>query len=308
MTQSRYDVGIVGGGPAGLSAAIMLGRCRRRVVLFDSGKPRNQAALVVNGFLGSEGVTPVELRKRGRDQAAKYGVAFVDAEVAKATACEGGGFVLRGDDGSQIEVRKILFAIGVTDKLPEFQGITDFYGTSVHHCPYCDGWEHRDQRLVALGDGDSVVELALSLLGWSADVTACTNGQSLMAPDQRKLARAGIACRCEKIERLQGEAGQLASVSFVEGRPLACDALFFSSQQRLFCKLPQTLGCLCNSDGLLQHADKQHSDVKGIFLAGDACSDVQFAIVAAAQGAIAATSINAELQAEDLQAKFKSID
>jgi thioredoxin reductase len=303
MMHSNYDVGIIGGGPAGLSAAIMLGRCRRRVILFDHDKPRNQAALVVNGYLGSEGVSPAELRRRGREQALNYDVTLVDAQVLDAEACSSGGFVLKAADGSSAEVRKILFATGVKDQLPEIQGIRDFYGRCVHHCPYCDGWEHRDKRLVALGDGDSVVELAVSLLRWSANVTACTNGGSLTTKQQQQLARAGIHSHCEIIQCLKGQSGELTHVMLKDGPELGCDAVFFSGEQAQRSELPQKLGCDCNSDGLMRHADKQRSHVKGIFLAGDACSDVQFAIVAASHGAIAATAINEELHAEDLQAK-----
>jgi thioredoxin reductase len=302
MTNTKYDVGIVGGGPAGLSAAIMLGRCCRRIILFDHSEPRNQAALVVNGFLGLEGVSPAELRRRGREQALKYDVTLVDAQVLRAETCLAGGFVLNATNGSFVEVRKILFATGVKDQLPQIQGITDFYGKCVHHCPYCDGWEHRNQRLVALGDGDSVVELALSLLTWSADVTACTNGRSFASEHQQKLARARVAYRCETIKRMEGEGGQLTTMILSEGPALVCDAVFFSGEQAQGSNLPQKLGCDCNSNGLMRHAGKQRSNVKGVFVAGDICSDVQFAIVAASHGAIAATAINEELHAEDLEA------
>src|SRR5690349_19734412 len=175
----EYDVIIVGAGPAGLSAALVLGRARRRVLVFDHGHPRNAAARVVNCFLGLEGFSPHELRDRGKRQAQGYGVTFLDLEVVDAWQESSDGqprFVVETVEGNKFNAQKILLATGTHDDLPDIEGIRRFYGGSVHHCPYCDGWEHRDQRLMALADGEKTVELALSLRQWSPWVTACSNG------------------------------------------------------------------------------------------------------------------------------------
>jgi thioredoxin reductase len=301
ISAGEYDVAIVGGGPAGLSAAVLLGRCRRRVIVFDEGKPRNKVAHAVNGYLGLEAIAPQELRAAGRKQAERYDVTFADAEVIEVEIIDGQqhGFRLTIANRSVFRARTLLLATGVTDKLPEIEGIEDFYGNSVHHCPYCDGWEHRDQRLVAVGDGKSVVELALSLLVWSDRVTACSNGSMLAKEECDKLRAAGIDHIAEPIERLEGEDGRLERLVFKNAPPLECDALFFSETQYQRSDLARRLGCRCDSKGQVKSQEKHKTNTPGLFVAGDVDGYIQFAIVAAAEGAIAATAINKELQKAD---------
>lgn len=297
-TPELFDVAIVGAGPAGLSAALVLGRCRRLVVVVDGGRPRNYAATAVNGYLGVEAASPGEFREIGRQQVCRYGVQFVDAEVAAVRRASGpsGSFELSIQGRPPILARKLLLATGVRDVLPDIENIEAFYGKSVHHCPYCDGWEHRDQRLVALGDGDAAVSLALSLRTWSAHVTACSTGRPPCTDDRRRLAKANVSYRPERPVRFEGSEGVLREIVFAEGPPLECDALFFSNDQSQRSLLPRMLGCESDSEGLVRTGKKQGTGVEGLYLAGDADGDVQFAIVAAAEGAIAATAINGALQ------------
>jgi thioredoxin reductase len=308
MRTDPFDVAIVGGGPAGLSAALILGRSRRHVVVCDHGKPRNYAAKAVHGYLALDGIAPTELRRIGREQCARYGVAFRDGEVITARRDEpssGTMFQLLLKDGAVIHARKLLLATGVKDALPPLPNIDDFYGTSVHHCPYCDAWEHRDKRLVAFGTTSSVVDLAVMLRNWSAKVTACTHGHALSEHDQGRLHTHGIGYREEIVTNLLGSSGNLEEIAFASGVPLHCDALFFSAPQGQRSALPRMLGCECDDDGLIVAKRKQRSGVPGLFLAGDADCDVQFAIVAAAEGAIAATVINRELMDEHEAAQNK---
>jgi thioredoxin reductase len=303
MPAELFDVAVVGGGPAGLSAALLLGRSRRRVVVFDHGRPRNYAAKAVHGFLTLDGISPGELRKRGREQCAVYGVEFRDLEVESASRLStdhGTVFELRIHDGSLVRARKVLLATGVKDDLPAIAHIHDFYGTSVHHCPYCDGWEHRDQRLVGFGQGKAAVELALMLLNWSASVTLCTNGQELSDEDLAQLANHRIGHRTEAVNALIGKNGILEWLTFKSGQPLLCDAIFFSASQGQRSGLALMLGCECDENGQIVSQGKKESGVPGLFVAGDADGDVQFAVVAAAEGAIAATAINQELHEEDI--------
>ena len=299
-----YDVAIVGGGPAGLSAAIVLGRARRRVLLCDHGKPRNYAARAIHGYLGLEGIAPAELRQRGCDEARRGGVEIIDAEVT--AACQTSSvesrysrFELSAENRPAVTARKLLLATGLSDVLPEIENIRDFYGTSVHHCPYCDGWEHRFARLAAVGDGEAAVGLALSLRTWSSHVIACTNGGAVSPSDQERMERNRIAHRPETVVALSGRAGALESIQFNSGPALPCDALFFSADKKQRSHLPEMLGLECDGDGCVKTEGKQGTGIRGLFLAGDADGDVQFAIVAAAEGAIAATAINRELQDED---------
>jgi thioredoxin reductase len=298
-----YDVAIVGGGPAGLSAAVVLGRARRSVVLFDHGRPRNYASRGVHCFLTQDGIDPYELRDRGRREAKLYGVEIVNCEVVKAKqfACDEhspGLFEICTSDRA-VKVRAVLLTTGVTDCVPEIAGVRELYGKSVHHCPYCDGWEHRDQRLAAFGNGSAAVKLALTLRTWSQQVTACSHGAALSQIDRQILARNQINWREEKINRLVSKEGKLAEIAFESGPPLACDALFFSADQCQQSNLPEMLGCCVDEDNCVQTTDKQGTKIHGLFLAGDADGEVQFAIVAAAEGAIAATAINTMLQEQD---------
>src|SRR6185436_7932578 len=161
-----YDVIIVGGGPAGLSAALVLGRCRRRVLVIDAGHPRNAAAQDVHGLYTRDGTEPAELQRLARAEAQRYGVEFKDAE-AVGGSCGPGRFEVSCDDGAKLQARKLLLATGVADILPEIPGLKELYGRSVHHCPYCDGWEHKDCRLAAYGRGEAGAGLALCLRTWS---------------------------------------------------------------------------------------------------------------------------------------------
>jgi thioredoxin reductase len=296
------DVAIVGGGPAGLSAAVVLGRARRRVAVFDHGRPRNYAAQAVHCFLSHDGITPGELRQLGRREAAWYGVQFIDEEVVAArdladTREKPTAFAIETATKSLVS-RTVLLSTGVVDKLPEIPGFRELYGRSVHHCPYCDGWEHRNQRLVAFGAKESPAGLAASLKTWSPHVVACTHGQELEDADQRLLEQNHILCRKEKVLRLAQRDGHLTEVVFESGPPLPCDALFFCAGQVQRSPLAKMLGCE-TEEKHVKTEKKQKTCVEGLWVAGDADGDVQFAIVAAAEGAIAATAINTLLQQQD---------
>src|SRR4051794_15527495 len=301
-----YDVLIVGGGPAGLSAALLLGRCRRRVLVLDSDRPRNAAARAMHGYLSRDGIPPRELLRLGRAEVGRYGVEVLDAEADSARVLSPGedpdpraSFEVVTEDGRRFRSRKLLIATGVRDILPAIEGAEKFYGRGVYHCPYCDGWEHRDGSLVAYGAGRAAVGLALSLRTWSGRVTACTDGKRVGPGDRDRLSRNGIALRTERVARLDGSDEGLQRVVFRSGPPLECDALFFNTDQVQRSELPTMLGCEAKENNQVSTQGKQRTCIPGLFLAGDADGDVQFVIVAAAEGARAATAINRELQDED---------
>lgn len=296
---AKYDVLIVGGGPAGLSAALMLGRCRRRVLVFDSGRYRNARTTGVHGFLSRDGVKPAELLDVARRQLGQYDVEVKPATVSKVERAKA-GFVVTLADGSKFAGRRTLVATGMVDKLPALEGIDDFYGTSVHHCPYCDGWEHRDQPMAAYGRGRSAYGLALSLKTWTADVALCTDGPvRLSAGDRDMLKRLGIQLRTERIERLEGKRGRLERIVFVKGDALPRKAIFFNSAPEQTCSLGEAMGCDFTGRGAIKTDRFERTCVAGVFAAGDCSRNVQWVAIAVAQGALAAEKINVELQEED---------
>jgi thioredoxin reductase len=293
---NNYEAAIVGGGPAGLSAALLLGRSCRRVILFDHGQPRNYAGQAVHGFLALDGIKPNELRHRAREQAAAYGVEIVDRQVISARCLpQASGHAPKFElstDSRVVSARALLLATGVSDHLPDIPGVRELYGRSVHHCPYCDGWEHRHQRLVALGKSDTAAQLALTLRGWSDRVTACSHGNPFSASDRSLLARNDITCCEEKIRCLREQESSEVEIVFEAGLPLTCDAIFFSADQGQRSPLAEMLGCKANGEGIIETDDEQATEIEGLFVAGDAGGDIQFAVLAAAEGACAAVAIN----------------
>lgn len=293
------DAIIIGGGPAGLSAALVLGRCRRAVLVIDSGRGRNRFAREMHGYLTRDGIEPAALREFAHEELRRYRVEVRSAEVEWAEPDPDARFTVCIKGGQTLRCRKLLLATGMSDILPKIAGIESLYGTSVHHCPYCDAWEHRDQRLVAYGIGRAAVGLAMSLRTWSDRVTACTDGQNPEPPVLEAARRNAIDLRTERVVGLEGEEGRLRRIHFEHGPSLDADALFFNTGQVQRSSLPARLGCRFKDDGGVVTNNRQCTDVPGLYLAGDADREVQFVIVAAAEGATAATAINRELQDEE---------
>jgi thioredoxin reductase len=306
-TAAIYDVVIIGGGPAGLSAALMLGRSCRRAVLIDAGEPRNARARELHGFIGRDGTNPRDLLHDARSELAKYSIDVLEENVITAEPIPRSSeqpfktaFRVRTPGGHVLVGRKLLFATGVRDDIPDLPGFRECYGTSVHHCPYCDGWEHRGKHLAAFGYGaDEAVGLGTALRSWSEHITVLTHGQPAAGEDKNRLARNGIALREAHVTHLVCREGQLQAVMLEDNSELAADALFFNTGQRAGCDLPAALGCETDNAHRGRTGERQTTKAPGVFLAGDADGDVQFVIVAAAEGATAAVTINRELQDED---------
>ena len=294
------DVVIVGGGPAGLSAALMLGRCRRRVMVCDAGLPRNAASKAVHGFLTRDGIPPVELLCLGRSEISRYDVGFRQVRVVSVCREETGLFAVDLADQTRLICRKLLLATGVRDVLPPLNGISEFYGASVFHCPYCDAWEVRDQPIALYARRSQGVGEAIALTRWSSSVILCTDGRSGIDEHGRaRLARNGVSLREQKIDRLEGAGSQLERIVFRDNSSIECRALFFNTGQYQRSDLAEVLGCTFTRKGVV-HTDRLgNTNIPGLYVVGDASRDAQFVMVAASEGLKAAVAINQVLQQED---------
>jgi len=327
-----YDVAIVGGGPAGLSAAVWLGRYLHRVALIDSGDPRNWETRGINGYLGLPGIRPAELRKAGRDEARQWGVDLIDGFVARArvegkerfvleydpveeTKAEanrpGPGTVRRPDDNAPrpctrpLVARRVLIAIGLKDVWPRVPGLEQIYGDRAHVCPDCDGHSTQGRKTVVLGRGRKAVGMALNLANWADDITVCTNGEDPGFDDYLwgKLRENGIPVREGRIARVQLRDDTLRSLEFEDGPALGCEKIFFAIGQYPADDLAAQLGCDRDEEGHVTVDDAYHTSVYNVFAAGDIVPGPQLGISAASDGAIAALAIHKSLVPESRKLK-----
>jgi thioredoxin reductase len=281
----------------------MLGRCRRSVLLCDSGRQRNAAATELHGYLTRDGVSPQEFLSIGRQELVRYNSVEVrDVEVTEASCADDRRFDVTLRSGERVRSRKLLIATGVVDHLPGIDGFRELYGRSVFHCPYCDGWEVRDRPLAVYGRGQRGLGLSLELVLWSPDIVLCTDGPSELTDDDRaQLERNGVAIRESRVVRLDGRDGRLEFVVFDDGERLARHALFFTTGQAQRSDLSVRLGCQFNEKGTVRTGKYETTHLPGLYVAGDASRAVQWVVVAAAEGAEAAFAINTDLIKEDLK-------
>jgi thioredoxin reductase len=289
---SLRDVIIIGGGPAGMSAALLLGRARRSVLLCDDGHPRNERSRAMHAFLSRDGTPPQEFAAVCREQLRRYETIEFRALRATQARQESGDFVVEFRDGTSERARSLLLATGVIDVLPAIEGLDAIYARSAHHCPYCDGWEHRDQPLAVLGNHAAAADLAVELLMWSNDVILCTNGPAQFPSDMRTcLEEEKIRVVEDEIAAFEHEADQLRAIRFRNGSLLPRQALFFPAPQRQRSPLAEQLGCKFDPEGNVCCGEGEATCIPGVFVAGNTSAGLQLVIAAAAEGANAAHAI-----------------
>jgi thioredoxin reductase len=286
----QYDAAVIGGGPAGLSAAGWLGRYRRTVVVVDSEAYRNAAVDEAHGYLGSDPIAPADLRARAREEVGRYPtVEFVTGCVQTATGVRD-RFELALDDGETIlQARRVVIATGVRDAFPEIDGFTEHYGASVFHCASCDGYEAKGCDVVVFGWGEHIAGFALGLLTWARSVTVITDGNHFEgAPQDRALlTEYGVSVLEDEAVELCGERGVLQAVRLAGGATLPCQFAFFSIAHHPNNSLATDLGCQVVEAGCVEVDRDGVTSVPGVYAAGDLTPGVQLISNAVAKGAAA---------------------
>jgi thioredoxin reductase len=295
-----YDVVIAGAGPAGCSAALILGRACRRVLLCDTGTPRSWASKAMHAFISRDGIPPDRFLELARREALRYpGVEFAPVEVLGARR-DGTGFVVTLAARRRVRARKLLIATGLFDAIPRIPGIDDVFGRSVFQCPYCDGWELRDRKLAVYGRGQRGFQMARAITAWSRELVLLSDGPARYTPAQRRqLERNGIRLIERRVAALRSRGGNLMAIEFADGSLERCAGMFFDTPSHLQSDLAKSLGCSFAGHGGVLCGQYEATSVPGVFVAGNIIRDVQLSIVAAGEGARAAFGINRALTRED---------
>jgi thioredoxin reductase len=303
MSENRtlYDVVIVGGGPGGLAGALALGRARKRVLLCDAGPRRNAAASHIHNFVTRDGTPPDEFRAIGRDQLGRYPNVTVRDVGVDAIAGSRGAFRVELSGGESVDARRMLLCTGMVDELVAIDGFRELWGHAIFQCPYCHGWEARDQPwgyLVLPATAGHLVPFAIQARSWTREVTVFTNGVVIADDARAPLEAAGIRIAMPAISRLVGQGGRLEAVALGDGTTMACSALFAHPPQHQV-EVVRQLGVAVDDDGYVKiDPVTRETSVRGIYAAGDLTSRMQGAIVAAAASVQAAAMINVELSLE----------
>lgn len=302
---SFFDAVVIGGGPAGLSAALALGRARRHVLVAAAGPTRNAPADAAHNVFSRDGTPPAELIRIGRDQLAPYDVTVREEWVTDAERT-GDGLAVTFEGGDRVGARGLVLATGVRDVLPDVPGFAELWGRGVFHCPYCHGWEVAGRPLAVYAK-DKSPELTLHLVrlirGWSDDIVLFTDGPcDLSAEDRARVERNGIAVREERVERLAGSDGDLEAVVLIGGEAVARGGLIVSPDQEFRSDLPHRLGCSIAADGRVEAGVGGRTEVPGVFVAGDIGPGMQTVVSAMASGTMAGAMLNHDLLEEEFAA------
>ncbi|MFG3711677.1 NAD(P)/FAD-dependent oxidoreductase [Micromonospora sp. NPDC047730] len=309
--RETYDVVVVGGGAAGLSGALALTRARRSVLVVDAGEPRNAPAGHVHNYLGREGTPPGELLTAGRAEVARYGGEFVHGAVRSAAPRDGGGFRVALADGRTVDARRLLVTTGLVDELPDVPGLAERWGRDVLHCPYCHGWEARDEPLVVLATGPLAAHQALLWRHWSADVTVVRHGGcTFTAEEDEQLAARGVRVVDGPVAALEVAGDALTGVRLAGGEVLPCGAVVVAPRFHARADVLTSLGLAAVEQemggqviGSVVPSDPTGATaVPGVWVAGNVTDPRAQVVTSASAGSAAGAAINADLVAEETRA------
>ncbi|MGG1616836.1 NAD(P)/FAD-dependent oxidoreductase [Paenibacillus sp. NRS-1782] len=296
-----YDCAIIGGGPAGLNAALVLGRARRSVALIDNNQPRNAVTHASHGFITRDGITPSEFRRVAYEEVLRYpSVDHLQAEVVSIEKTES-GFEVLDSSGLRIQARKLILATGVKEIFPEIEGFYPLYGKSLFNCPYCDGWELRDQPLVVVSESPGIYHTAKLLLNWSKDIIACTNGHASLTFEQKKwLQSKGIVVIEQPVTAFIGQNGQLEHVQFTDGTQVSRTGGFVAPKFVQSTPFAERLGCEKLESGGIKTDESGRTSIPGVYAAGDSSYFMPSQLIfAAADGSRTGMCVNMDLTEED---------
>ncbi|MBB3674672.1 NAD(P)/FAD-dependent oxidoreductase [Modestobacter versicolor] len=300
-----FDVLIIGGGVAGLSAALMLGRSHRDVCVLDAGRPRNAPAHRMHNVLTRDGTPPEEYRRAALADLGRYPAITIRSEETTGLTPTRAGFEATVASGRPVAGRRVLLATGLVDVLPPIPGMAELWGSSVFHCPYCHGWETNGQAVAVQGASPQRVRLALQLTRFTDDVVLCTDGAELTAPDDGVLGRAGVGVRPERLVELGARGSRLTELRFSDGGTLPRDALFVASSTRQRSALASGAGCALLPDGGIEVDEFGRTSVPGIYAAGDMAHrstlpmPLASVTAAGAAGQVAAAVLDQDLLSDD---------
>lgn len=296
---SAFDVIIIGGSYAGLSAAMSLGRSLRKTLVIDAGLPCNRQTPHSQNFLTQDGKAPAEISKTARQQLERYETVHFHAGSAQSGKKTEDGFLISTESGEEFEGRKLIFATGIKDQMPEIPGFAATWGISVIHCPYCHGFEHRGRKTGILANGEAAIHLAPLVKNLTGDLTILTNGEADFSPEQfQKFQSHGIAVLEMEIEEIRHQRGRLEKVVLKDGLELALEAMYASIPFVQHTDIPAALGCEHTEEGFLKVDPFQKTSIPGVYACGDNSNPLRSVALAVAAGNIAGAALNMEMTGE----------
>jgi thioredoxin reductase len=308
MNQSQYDVAIIGGGAAGLSAALVLARARRGVLVVDAGAPRNAPAAHMHGYLSRDGLPPAELLASGREEARRYGAEIIDGSVTELVPNGRTGFWVLLADGRRISTRRVLVTTGLRDELPHVPGLRERWARDVLHCPYCHGHEVRDRRLGVIGGTPGAVRYAQIVRQWTRDLVYFTPLGTLTNTERSQLVARAVGVVEGTIEQLVVDDDRLRGVQLADGCVVPRDALFVPPRFLPHSDLLVGLGCDVDDDGWVATDPTGLTSVRGVWAAGNVVDPRAQVITAAGAGSTAAMALNADLVDDDVSTAVRDFN